>query len=189
MSLQATTSQTVGPYFRIGMEWLNCDSLAPDGVAGERVTIRGRIFDGDGVSVPDALVEIWQANSCGRYAHPEDMQDKPLDPEFRGYGRIPTDNGGAFRFTTIKPGSLPGPGGKLQAPHLVVSVFMRGLLMRLATRMYFPNDARNTDDPILNLVEPQRRPTLIARTSPTEAGVLEWDIVLHGINETVFFDL
>ena len=186
MSLQATTSQTVGPYFKIGLQWLYRDNLAGEGVAGERVAVRGRVLDGDGNSVPDALLEIWQANSYGKYAHPADTQDKPLEPGFLGYGRVPTDNQGAFRFTTIKPGPTPGPGGKEQAPHLVISVFMRGLLKRLTTRMYFPNDARNAADPILNLVEPARRPTLIARCA---TDILEWNVVLQGTNETVFFDL
>lgn len=186
MSLQATTSQTVGPFFKIGLQWLYRDNLADEGVAGERVIVRGRVVDGDGIGVPDAIVEIWQANSQGKYAHPADTQDKPLEPGFLGYGRVPTDNQGAFRFTTIKPGAVPGPSGTEQAPHLVISVFMRGLLKRLTTRMYFPNDARNAADPILNLVGPARSATLIAK-SGTDS--LEWNVVLQGTNETVFFDL
>ena len=128
MSLQATTSQTVGPFFRIGCSWLNRDELAGPGVTGERVTIEGRVLDGDGKSVPDALLEIWQANSHGKYAHPDDTQSKAIEPGFQGFGRIPTDDDGKFRFTTIKPGPAPGPDGKMQAPHLAVSVFARGLL-------------------------------------------------------------
>jgi protocatechuate 3,4-dioxygenase alpha subunit len=189
MSLQATTSQTVGPYFKIGLDWLNCANMAGEGVAGERVAIQGYVVDGDGVGVPDALVEVWQANSHGKYAHADDKQDKPLDAGFRGYGRIPTDARGAFRFATIKPGPLPGPGGREQAPHLVISVFMRGLLKRLTTRMYFPNEARNAADPILNLVDPARRSTLIAKTAASAPGGLEWNVILQGANETVFFDL
>jgi len=185
VSLQATTSQTVGPYFRIGLEWLYRDNLADEGVEGERVVIRGRVLDGDLVGVPDAMVEIWQANSRGKYAHPADTQQKLVEPGFQGYGRVPTDNNGAFRFITIKPGPVPGPEGKDQSPHLVISVFMRGLLKRLTTRMYFP-DARNAADPILNLVEPIRRSTLIAKCMP---DALKWDIVLQGPDETVFFDL
>jgi len=133
MSLQATTSQTVGPYFKIGLEWLHRDNLAGEGIAGERVTIQGRVFDGDGVPVPDALLELWQANAHGKYAHPEDTQDKPLEAGFTGYGRVPVNAEGIFRFTTIKPGPVPGPKGGEQAPHLMVSVFMRGVLRR-ATR-------------------------------------------------------
>jgi len=189
MSLQATTSQTVGPYFKIGLQWLNCDNLAPDGVTGERVAIQGRVVDGDGVPVPDALLEIWQANAHGKYAHAEDTQDKPLDPAFRGYGRVPVDKGGVFRFATIKPGPVPGPEGKEQAPYLVISVFMRGLLKRLVTRMYFPGDPRNVTDPIMNLVDPERRTTLIANTVAGQPGLLEWNVVLQGVDETVFFDI
>lgn len=189
MSLQTTTSQTVGPYFTIGLQWLNCDNLAGDAVAGERVAIQGRVLDGDGLPVPDAVLEIWQANSYGRYAHPEDTQDKPLDPGFRGYGRIPVDKHGIFRFATIKPGPVPGPGGKEQAPHLVVSVFMRGLLKRLVTRMYFPDESRNTTDPILHLVQPERRQTLVAKKLAAQSGLLEWNVILQGVEETVFFDI
>lgn len=189
MNLQATTSQTVGPFFKIGFEWLNRDNLIGEGVSGDRVTIQGRIFDGDGVPVPDAIVEIWQANAHGKYNHPEDTQDKPLEPGFRGYGRIPVSAEGLFRFATIKPGPVPGPHGKEQAPHLVISIFMRGLLKRLVTRMYFPDDARNAADPILDLVEPARRSTLIAKKTAGGPGTLEWNVVLQGPEETVFFDV
>ena len=189
MSLQATTSQTVGPFFKIGLQWLNRDNLAGEGVSGERVGIHGRLLDGDGAPVPDAILEIWQANAHGKYDHPEDTQDKPLEAAFKGYGRIPTDKQGAFRFSTIKPGPVPGPNGKEQAPHLVLSIFMRGLLKRLTTRMYFADDARNSGDPILNLVEPARRSTLIAKKTAGGPGALEWNVVLQGPDETVFFDL
>jgi len=189
MTLPATPSQTVGPYFRIGLQWLNCDNLAPEGVAGERVVVGGRILDGDGVPVPDALLEIWQANSHGKYAHPEDTQNILIEPQFRGYGRVPTDKNGAFLFTTIKPGSVPGPDGQDQAPHLVVSIFMRGLLKRLVTRMYFAQDSRSATDPILSLVQPERRSTLMAKPSPDRPSELEWNIVLQGRDETVFFDI
>jgi len=189
MSLQATTSQTVGPYFKIGLQWLNCDSLAGEGISGERVTIQGCVLDGDGLGVPDAVVEVWQANAHGKYAHPEDTQDKPLQAGFRGYGRIPTNQHGVFRFATIKPGPVPGPNGKDQAPHLVISVFMRGLLKRLVTRMYFPNDPRNAEDLILNLVEADRRPTLIAKPAAGGSSALDWNVVLQGEDETVFFDI
>jgi protocatechuate 3,4-dioxygenase alpha subunit len=186
MSLRASTSQTIGPYLRIGLEWMQVEDLAPKGVAGERVAIRGRIIDADGKPVNDAAVEIWQANSHGRYAHPEDKQDKPLEPHFLGYGRSLTDDNGAFRFNTIKPGRMPGPGGKLQAPHLSVTIFMRGLLKQLQTRLYFPNDPANGEDPVLALVPAERRATLIAR--PASDGALDWNVVLQGKNETVFFD-
>ena len=189
MSLQATTSQTVGPYFKIGLHWLNRDNLVGEGVSGERVTIQGRVFDGDGVPVPDAILEVWQANAHGKYDHPEDTQDKPLEPGFKGYGRVPVSGEGLFRFATIKPGPVPGPDGNEQAPHLVVSVFMRGLERRLVTRIYFPDDARNAADFILNLVEPARRSTLIAKMIAGGPGTLEWNVVLQGPDETVFFDL
>ena len=186
MKLTATSSQTVGPYLHIGLTWLNTSRIAGRGVAGERVTIQGRLLDGDGRGVNDGLIEIWQANSYGKYAHGDDRQKKPLERGFRGFGRIPTDARGAFRFSTIKPGSVPGPGGRPQAPHLVVSVFMRGLLKQLATRLYFPDETANQRDPILALVPAARRPTLIARRR--SKGSLEWNIVLQGKNETVFFD-
>jgi len=191
MSLQATTSQTIGPFFEIGLHWLVQDNLAEDGVAGERVSIEGRVLDGDGVPVTDAFLEIWQANAHGKYTHPEDKQPKPVDPKFTGYGRIPTNGEGIFRFATIKPGPVPGPDGNKhdQAPHLLVSVFMRGLLRRLVTRVYFPDEPLNAADCILNLVEPERRSTLIARRISGQPGALEWNVILQGSNETVFFDL
>jgi protocatechuate 3,4-dioxygenase, alpha subunit len=187
MKMRATTSQTVGPFFKLGLQWLDCDDVAAEGVAGDRVTVQGRVIDGDGLGVPDALVEVWQANAHGKYAHPEDRQDKPLEPGFRGYARIPTDQYGAFGFATIKPGPVPGPKGKEQAPHLVISVFMRGLLKRLTTRMYFPGGPLLATDPILKLVEPARRTTLVAKN--VGGGALQWNVVLQGSGETVFFDL
>jgi protocatechuate 3,4-dioxygenase alpha subunit len=189
MSLVATTSQTVGPFFKIGFGWLNRDNLVGEGVSGEHVTVQGRVFDGDGVPVPDAILEIWQANAHGKYDHPEDTQNKPLEPGFKGYGRVPVSIDGVFRFVTIKPGPVPGPKGKEQAPHLAISIFMRGLLKRLVTRMYFPDDERNPGDPILNLVEPTRRSTLIAKKTAGGPGTLEWNVVLQGPEETVFFDV
>jgi protocatechuate 3,4-dioxygenase, alpha subunit len=186
MSLRTSTSQTIGPYLRIGLEWMVIEDLAPQGVAGERARIEGRVLDGEGKPVNDAAVEIWQANSHGRYANPEDTQDKPLEPAFRGYGRSLTDDAGAFRFRTIKPGRVPGPDGKPQAPHVTVTIFMRGLLKQLQTRLYFPDDSANADDPVLNLVPAERRGTLLAKKRSD--GVLEWNVVLQGRDETVFFD-
>jgi protocatechuate 3,4-dioxygenase alpha subunit len=186
MSLFASGSQTVGPYLHIGLTWLNTSKIAGPGVKGERITIQGRLLDGDGVGVSDGLVEIWQANAAGRYAHAEDRQNKKLEKGFRGFGRMPTDDKGNFKFTTIKPGRVPGPGGKLQAPHLNVTVFMRGLLKQLSTRIYFPDEPANAQDPILRLVPAARRSTLVARRKAK--GLLEWNIVLQGRDETVFFD-
>ena len=178
MSLHATTSQTVGPYLHIGLTWLIIEKLAPDGVAGERVTITGRIVDGDGKPVDDAAVEIWQANAEGKYG----------DKGFRGFGRSATDEQGRFRFETIKPGRVPGPGGKLQAPHIGVNVFMRGQLKQLVTRIYFPNDPANAGDPVLALVPAERRGTLIAKQAAGKPDALEWNVILQGKDETVFFD-
>ena len=188
MSLQATTSQTVGPFFRIGLSWLYLNELAGPGVSGERVSIEGRVLDAEGVGVPDALIELWQANSHGKYAHPEDTQKKPLEDGFLGFGRIPTDADGKFHFTTIKPGQVPGPDDKLQAPHIAVSVFARGLERRLVTRIYFPDDPNNEGDFALSQVDPARRGTLIARKTSNPSGSLVWNIVLQGPEETVFFD-
>ncbi len=188
MSLQATTSQTVGPYFSIGLTRLKKADLAGPGISGERITIVGRVLDGDRKPVLDALIEIWQANSHGKYAHPADEQNKPIEPGFQGYGRIPVDESGRFSFTTIKPGAVPGPDGKAQAPHIAVSVFMRGLLRRLVTRIYFPDEPANGGDFVLNLVEPERRATLIAKKNAPEIGTFEWNVILQGLDETVFFD-
>jgi protocatechuate 3,4-dioxygenase alpha subunit len=188
MTLRATTWQTVGPFFTIGLTRMNRTDLAGPDVSGERVTIEGRMFDGDGARIPDAMIEIWQANSHGKYNHPEDEQDKPIERGFSGYGRIPTDENGRFSFTTIRPGAVPGPDGKMQAPHIAVSVFMRGLLRRLVTRIYFPDEPRNAGDFVLNLVEPSRRGSLIARNVAGREGVLEWNVVTQGAGETVFFD-
>ena len=186
MRLYASGSQTVGPYLHIGLTWLNTARIAGPGVKGERITVQGRLLDGDGAAVSDGLIEIWQANGAGRYAHPEDRQDKALDKGFRGFGRIPTDARGKFAFTTIKPGSVPGPGGKPQAPHLAVTIFMRGLLKQLSTRLYFPGEPANAQDPVLQRVPAARRATLVARRKAK--GVLQWNIVLQGRDETVFFD-
>lgn len=187
MSFHATTSQTVGPYFSIGLTRLRRADLVGAGVSGEKITISGRVIDGEGKPVPDAMLEIWQANSHGKYAHPEDTQNKTLEPGFQGYGRMGVDEHGGFLFTTVKPGAVPGPDGKTQAPHIAVSVFARGLLLRLVTRIYFPEDAANGDDYVLNLVEPARRATLIARKTAV-LGALEWNVILQGPDETVFFD-
>jgi protocatechuate 3,4-dioxygenase alpha subunit len=188
MSQLTTASQTVGPYVTIGFEPLAVVDLAPAGVSGERIALSGRIVAGDGAPVTDAVVELWQANAQGKYAHPEDAQDKPIEPGFRGFGRCLTDAAGGFRFTTIKPGAVPGPGGAVQAPHIVVTVFMRGLLKHLITRVYFPDDPANAADPVLRLVPAERRATLIARRASTEPGVLQWNVLLQGPDETVFFD-
>ena len=188
MSLQSTTWQTVGPFFRIGLEALFEADIAGEGVKGERVAIAGRLLDGDGKAIPDAAIEIWQANSEGKYAHPVDTQDKLLEPGFRGFGRLPTDDDGCFRFTTVKPGSVPGPGTTMQAPHLVVSIVMRGLLKGLVTRAYFPDEPANATDPILKLIDPARQDTLVMKRSGEHADVLLWEIHMQGPQETVFLE-
>jgi protocatechuate 3,4-dioxygenase alpha subunit len=187
MTFPATTSQTVGPFFGIGLNLLQISDLAGSGAQGERFTLEGRVLDANREPVPDAMLEIWQANASGKYAHEEDTQNKPLDPAFRGFGRVATDQHGVFRFSSIKPGAVPSPRGVMQAPHLAVSVFMRGLLIQLATRVYFPDEAANATDPILSLVPAARRGTIIAKKA--ESGVLHWDVRMQGDDETVFFDV
>ncbi len=183
-----TPSQTVGPYLHIGLDWLNTTELAPAGVAGERIVIQGRLLDADGQVVPDGMIEIWQANSHGKYAHTEDTRALPLDPGFTGFGRTATDVDGGFRFSTIKPGTVPAANGQLQAPHILVNIFARGLLKQLVTRIYFSGDD-HASDPVMQQIPPARRATLVASPS-AQAGVLEWNIVIGGTaNETVFFDL
>jgi protocatechuate 3,4-dioxygenase alpha subunit len=189
MSLLTTSSQTVGPYVRIGFERFSIVEIAPPGVEGERITLAGRVTDADGRPVNDGVVEIWQANAHGKYAHPEDSQDKPVDALFRGFGRSLTDEEGGFRFATVKPGRVPAADGAMQAPHIAVTVFMRGLLRHLVTRMYFPDDPANAEDPVLNLVATDRRGTLIAKRSGSAKGAYEWNIRLQGAEETVFFDV
>jgi protocatechuate 3,4-dioxygenase, alpha subunit len=186
MSLLLTPSQTVGPFVAISFERTQIADVAPESVRGERLVIHGHVLDGDGKPVDDAAIETWQANSHGRYAHPEDTREKLLEPAFKGFGRVLCDRTGAFRFRTIKPGPTPGPGDTVQAPHLLVLVFMRGLLKHLVTRVYFPDEASNAEDPVLALVPPARRQTLIARQAGD--GTLEWNVVLQGEHETVFFD-
>jgi protocatechuate 3,4-dioxygenase alpha subunit len=187
MGLPPTPSQTVGPYLAIGLTWLNTADLAK-GASGERITVSGQVWDGDGKPVPDAMLDIWQANADGKYAHPEDKQAKRLDPSFFGYGRIPTDRNGAFRFVTVKPGPVPGRGNSLQAPHIVVCLFMRGLLRHLFTRIYFADEPANAADPVMALVDdPARRATLIAQKTKTP-GEYRWDVHMQGERETVFFD-
>jgi protocatechuate 3,4-dioxygenase alpha subunit len=185
--MHTTSSQTIGPYLHIGMTWLVDPVMAPEGVPGERVTVGGRITDADGKPVNDAMLEIWQADAQGKYAHPEDTRDLPVDPAFSGFGRVVTDDDGRFVFHTIKPGRVPGPGGQLQAPHLNVTIFMRGLLRQLVTRLYFPDEAANDADPVLAAVPARRRATLVAARG-AQPHMLTWDVVLQGERETVFFD-
>jgi protocatechuate 3,4-dioxygenase alpha subunit len=188
MSGRTTPSQTVGPFFSIGFARLERTDLTQGAGADKRITIRGRVLDGDGQPVPDAVLEIWQADSDGRYAHPEDAAGLMAADKFFGFGRVSVNDKGEFRFTTIKPGSVGNPDGAPQAPHLVVSVFMRGLLRRLITRIYFSGEPGNQTDAVLARVPDQRRHTLIAHPTGGSGEILIWDIHLQGDKETAFFE-
>jgi protocatechuate 3,4-dioxygenase alpha subunit len=190
MGAKQTPSQTVGPFFGPALIDSGLASLVQPATRGERVTIEGRVLDGDSAPVSDAMIEIWQANADGRYHHPEDTQEKLLDAHFHGFGRAATDDEGWYRFHTIKPGPVPGIGTTLQAPHINVAIFARGLLKRLVTRMYFPGEPLNANDPVLNSIPAQHRTTLIATDlARSGAGTLRFDIILQGESETVFFDV
>jgi protocatechuate 3,4-dioxygenase alpha subunit len=192
-----TPSQTVGPYFKYGLTpsgeyaWNDAFSnnlVTPD-VSGERIRVEGRVFDGDGQPVPDAMLEIWQADAQGRFSDPQDSRALP-NTSFRGFGRVGTNDAGGYAFDTIKPGQVPDPDGKPQAPHLVLAVFARGMLRHLYTRIYFDGEAANAADPVLALVPADRRATLIAARKPGAGNaVYVLDIHLQGDNETVFFDV
>jgi protocatechuate 3,4-dioxygenase alpha subunit len=184
----ATPSQTVGPFFHFALPYPGGETLTNEATLGERITLEGYVTDGAGEAVTDAMIEIWQANSQGRYHHPEDTQDRQLDPNFNGFGRTCTDPQGRYRFHTIKPGAVPGPDGALQAPHIAVSVLGRGILKRMATRIYFEDESANDSDPILALIPRERRATLIAERIGGGAAY-RFDIRLQGENETVFFDI
>lgn len=192
-----TPSQTVGPWFAYGLvpnheyDWSDLATgnlLTPD-VAGERIRIEGRVVDGDGNPMPDAMIEIWQADSQGRYAHPRDSRGR-TNSSFKGFGRVGTNASGEYRFDTIKPGAVPGPNGAAQAPHILVAFYARGLLTHMYTRIYFEGEKANDSDPVLALVPPDRRATLIAKRSggPAEP-VYRFDIRVQGGDETVFFDV
>ncbi|MDF3073100.1 MAG: protocatechuate 3,4-dioxygenase [Alphaproteobacteria bacterium] len=187
MRLKPTSSQTVGPFFHHGLMWLKTPDLAAGASEGEKIEITGTIVDGDGAVVPDAILELWQANSHGRYNHPADRQNRKLDPGFTGFGRICTDKTGRFRFTTIRPGAVPGVDGKPQAPHINVILFMRGQLTHLYTRLYFAGDPALAQDEVLAKVEPSRRSTLLAQPVAGQPGHYQWNIVMQGEKETVFF--
>ena len=192
-----TPSQTVGPFFKYGLTpngeyaWndaFTSSTLTPD-VTGDRIRIEGRVFDGDGVAVPDCMLEIWQADAQGRFSDPQDKRAQP-NTSFKGFGRIGTDASGGYAFDTIKPGQVADPDGKMQAPHLVLAVFARGMLLHLYTRIYFDGEASNAADPVLALVPADRRTTLIATRQPGSGNaVYRLDIHMQGEHETVFFDV
>jgi protocatechuate 3,4-dioxygenase alpha subunit len=177
MSVPATGSQTVGPFFELGLSWSYVREVGPAAISGERVELRGRVQDGAGRPIPDALLEFWQADAHGRY-HPDPAA------EFMGFARVPTDVNGSFGLRTIKPGRV-AVAGRLHAPHLSVYIFMRGLLLPIHTRLYFPEDPSNLEDPVLQRVPEERRATLIAR--PNAEGFLEWDVSTQGEREIVCF--
>lgn len=188
MAPELTPSQTIGPFFHDALlDEDRSELVSPDDPRAIR--IEGVVYDGAGEVVPDAMVEIWQANQAGRYNDPEDdRQDLPLDEDFSGFGRSGTADGGKFSFVTLKPGPVPGPEGTTQAPHVMVSVFARGLLKRVVTRLYFPDEEEaNAADPILGSIEdPDLRSTLISRA---EDGGYRFDIHLQGERQTAFFDV
>jgi protocatechuate 3,4-dioxygenase alpha subunit len=191
-------SQTVGPFFAYalvpegyGKSGIAGNVLAGPGTKGERIAIEGKVLDGTGTPVNDALIEIWQANAAGRYRHPADRrEDVVVDPSFTGFGRTMTDNAGSFRFETVKPGRVPGRGNALQAPHIGVTVLARGMPNHAYTRIYFADEDRaNAEDAVLASIEPARRGTLIAqRANANGVGIYRFDIRLQGADETVFFD-
>jgi protocatechuate 3,4-dioxygenase alpha subunit len=190
-----TPSQTVGPYFAYGLtsngkyDWNDAfsNNLVTADTSGERVRVEGRVFDGDGQPMPDCMLEIWQADAQGRFSDPQDKRAAP-NSSFKGFGRCGTDANGGYSFDTIKPGIVPDPDGKPQAPHIVLAVFARGMLLHLYTRIYFDGEVGNAADPVLALVPADRRATLIAkRKLGTGNVVYSLDINMQGDNETVFF--
>ena len=196
-----TASQTAGPYVHIGLapkaagfsgfERDLGEVIAGPQCSGERIRIEGRVLDGTGAPVKDVLIEVWQANAQGRYNHPEDTRELAVEPDFRGWGRVVPDfETGVFGFETVKPGPVPGPGGRSQAPHLSLWLVARGINIGLATRMYFGDEAAaNAADPLLNRIEsPARRNTLIADRDPG-AATYRFDIRIQGPDETVFLDI
>jgi protocatechuate 3,4-dioxygenase, alpha subunit len=192
-----TPSQTVGPFFKYGLtpngayEWNDAftNNLVTSDASGDRIRVEGRVFDGDGQPVSDAMLEIWQADAQGRFSDPQDQRALP-NSTFKGFGRCGTDPNGVFVFDTIKPGTVPDPDGRPQAPHLLLAIFARGMLLQLYTRIYLDGEAANAADPVLAIVPSDRRSTLIAAREPGAGNAIyRFDIHLQGDNETVFFDI
>ncbi|HEY3246772.1 MAG TPA: protocatechuate 3,4-dioxygenase subunit alpha [bacterium] len=189
MKRALTPPQTVGPFFHGGMLTHPQNVLVSAETPGERIRIEGHVYDGDHAPVSDAVVEIWQANAGGRYHHPADRRDVPLDGSFVGFGRAGTDGEGFFWFETVRPGPVPFLSEGDQAPHVSVSVLARGLLHHLSTRLYFGDETANAADPVLHRVPNGRRATLVAAPAKVEGKtVYRFDIVLQGDGETVFFE-
>ncbi len=189
MKLIPTASQTVGPFFNFALTTdLSLGTLAREGVEGERIRLKLRVVDGEGApAASDAMIELWQADSLGRYAHAADPRAGEADKNFYGFGRLETDSGGVCVFETVKPGRVPDGRGGMQAPHINVTVFARGLLKQLYTRLYFDGDPANSGDAVLALVPQDRLATLLARPCAPDTWFIE--IRLQGDAETVFFDV
>ena len=187
--LKQTPSQTVGPYYRIGMIRGGENILVQDTTAGERINITGRVLDGDDKPVDDACIEIWQADAQGIYNHPADPRQDQADPHFMGFGRSPTTDDGVFSFRTIRPGPIAFDDETNQAPHLLVRVFMRGTLLHASTRLYFSDEPANENDPVLNTLEPAQREILVAQREDTEGTpTFRFDIRMQGEGAMVFFE-
>jgi protocatechuate 3,4-dioxygenase alpha subunit len=211
-----TPWQTTGPFFHFGMPWKGGADLTGDSdsgsrpdliqprhdsaiaakqshrdrVLGQRIEIFGHVWDNKDAPILDCLIEIWQANAAGRYAHPEDSRSYvALDAAFIGFGRAASGKDGESRFRTVRPGPVPGPGNSLQAPHIALGIMGPGFLKRLVTRIYFAGEPKNSEDPILNLVPQHRRSTLISVNQPAAPNIYRFDIRLSGPRETVFFDI
>jgi protocatechuate 3,4-dioxygenase alpha subunit len=191
LTLGQTPSQTVGPYFTLRLYQKGDEILVPEGYAGDRIVIEGVVLDGDRKHIEDALLEIWQANTAGRYRHPDDNRDLALDDGFTGFGRTVSDfETGAYRFETVKPGPVPDAEGAFQAPHVSLMVQGRGMLNPVFTRIYFSDEEEaNQDDLTLRRVPARRRDTLIAQlVDDVDTKVYRFDIRFQGEDETVFFD-
>jgi protocatechuate 3,4-dioxygenase alpha subunit len=191
MSLIPSASQTVGPFFNFGLTTNHAlGIMAPDGAEGEHITLIFRVIDGDGLPTPgDSMIELWQADSRGRYQHPIDPGFAGADKNFSGFGRLETDANGVCVFETVKPGRVRNCDGSEQAPHINVTLFGRGLGKPLRTRIYFAGEAGNGKDPVLDLIPAGRRDTLLAKPVAGQAGAWAIEIHLQGEAETVFFDL
>ena len=187
-----TASQTVGPFLKIGLDVDGQEYVVSEKTEGA-LKIQGHVYDGDGQPVPDAMIEIWQANINGKYDHPEDNTDAGLVKNFYGFGRSCTDKDGYYFFVTVKPGRVAGRGNTLQAPHMAVNVFARGMLKQQVTRIYFSDETEaNSEDPILNSIEDEGvRITLFAKKCCDEdmRSIYSFDIHLQGERETAFFDV
>lgn len=187
MDFTPTPSQTVGPYLHLGLtDARSISRIAANGAKGERMWLTFLVLDGEGAPVPDAMIELWQADYEGNYVRQDNSADGAA---FRGFGRLATAEDGACTFETIRPGCVPGPGETVQAPHINVSILGRGILKRLSTRVYFAGEPANAADPALSLVPEKRRATLLAQPDPARTSHWVFDVRLRGEGETVFFDV